>query len=585
MAPSFEENTQKLLNTATRYFLDTGEPISGKRLRKECGMDRALFDAAIAPLTPLYVKQEGEKHDDQYTPTLRGVLESQFAERIVKLVGSVLKHLRHEFNEDPDVNRYKWSVMLASDLNLLDSDYSWVVSLVRYTSLRSGSAARAENDFIFYVPKDIEEIVKLDVNSFLAARIKQLEFSENPNLPQPLLPEVLRARDIDRFDTGKDIDRVDTGIQNLPADSIDIPRSTEGEDTGTIDLVEPFDPAKIRIETKVMTVDLLLKRLKEEEIDLMPDFQREGGLWKDREQSRLIESLLVRIPIPAFYMDATNEDRWLVVDGLQRLTVFKRFIIDGTLELSQLEFLRQFEDMKFQQLPRPMQRRIEETQVTVSLIQPGTPEDVRYYLFKRINTGGLPLTPQEIRHALNQGKASILLASLAHDKDFIQATGGSLQAQRMADRECVLRFFAFRLTRPEQYHSQDLDGFLHGAMRQMNKMNTAELEELSRSFRRAMKAAHDILGRYAFRKRMVENDRMNPVNKALFEAWAVNLSLRSDDELIRLVERREQVNKASMKLLAEDREFDLSVTQSTGDAKRVRTRFDRIAELLRGVLK
>jgi hypothetical protein len=148
---------------------------------------------------------------------------------------------------------------------------------------------------------------------------------------------------------------------------------------------------------------------------------------------------------------------------LQRLTVFKRFIIDGTLELSQLEFLRQFEDMKFQQLPRPMQRRIEETQVTVSLIQPGTPEDVRYYLFKRINTGGLPLTPQEIRHALNQGKASILLASLAHDKDFIQATGGSLQAQRMADRECVLRFFAFRLTRPEQYHSQDLDGFLHGA--------------------------------------------------------------------------------------------------------------------------
>jgi hypothetical protein len=232
-----------------------------------------------------------------------------------------------------------------------------------------------------------------------------------------------------------------------------------------------------------------------------------------------------------------------------------------------------------------MQRRIEETQVTVSLIQPGTPDDVRYYIFKRINTGGLPLTPQEIRHALNQGPASTLLAELARDEAFLQATRGSLNDQRMADRECVLRFFAFRLTSPQQYQSQDLDGFLHGAMRQMNKMDSASLEELSRSFRRAMKSAHDILGRYAFRKRTLASNRVNPINKALFETWSVNLSLRSDEELRRLTERREQVNQASMTLLSEDWDFASSVTQATGDAKRVRIRFERIAELLRGVLQ
>ncbi len=581
MAPPFEENTRKLLDAVTLHLLETGEQISGKRLRSDHGMEREAFNAAMAPLVPIYVKQAGQKHMDRYSPTLRGMLESGFADRSMRLVESVLKHLQHEFKEDPDVRHFTWAKMRMSDSSLDDADYRAVISLIRRFHLSAGVyfGNWSDNDGTFYVPVDIEDIVKLDTAGLFAARIQKQEFAsiQRGDIPKLPLPAVLRGA-------------VPATVKPaaLPPSSAFLesaPQSPDDDDTSTLDLVEPFDPAKIRIETKVMTVDLLLKRLKEQEIDLMPDFQREGGLWKEREQSRLIESLLVRIPIPAFYMDATNEDRWLVVDGLQRLTVFKRFILDGTLELSQLEFLRQFEGMKFHQLPRPMQRRIEETQVTVSLIQPGTPEDVRYYLFKRINTGGLPLTSQEIRHALNQGPASKLLAEVARDEVFIQATGGSLRAQRMADRECILRFFAFRLTSIEQYRSQDLDGFLNDAMRQMNKMEPASLEELSCSFRRAMKAAHDIFGRYAFRKRTLSNDRMNPINKALFETWSVNLSLRSDNELACLTERREQVNQASMKLLSEDREFDLSVTQATGDAKRVRIRFERVAELLRGVLQ
>lgn len=581
MAPPFEENTRLLLDAVTLHFLETGDAISGKRLRSEHEMEREPFNAAMAPLVPIYVQQVGDKkYDDRYSPTLRGMLESGFAGRTMRLVGSVLKHLQNEFNANPDVRDFTWAKMQVSDATLNDSDYKAVISLVNRADLQSGGSWGGSPDkyFAFNVPHDIEDIVKLDTAGLLIARIQEFErnhwsTSTEPSSP---LPAVLRG---DVPETAEPV------APPPPAQLESAPQPPDDDDTSTLDLIEPFDPAKIRIETKVMTVDLLLKRLKEMEIDLMPDFQREGGLWRDREQSRLIESLLVRIPIPAFYMDATNEERWLVVDGLQRLTVFKRFILDGTLELSQLEFLRQFDGMKFQQLPRPMQRRIEETQVTVSLIQPGTPEDVRYYIFKRINTGGLPLTPQEIRHALNQGAASKLLAELARREVFIQATGGSLRAQRMADRECILRFFAFRLTSIEQYRSQDLDGFLNDAMRQMNKMEPASLDELSRSFLRAMKAAHEILGRYAFRKRTQASDRMNPINKALFETWSVNLSLHSDDELALLTERREQVNKASIKLLSEDPEFALSVTQATGDAKRVRTRFERVAELLRGVLQ
>ncbi len=260
----------------------------------------------------------------------------------------------------------------------------------------------------------------------------------------------------------------------------------EEEDTGGGEILEPFNPADIRIETRPSTVDLLIKRLKAGEIDLVPEFQRAGGLWKPREQSRLIESFLIRIPIPAFYMDATNEERWLVVDGLQRLTVLQRFVVDQSFALENLEFWRQYEGLRFSGLPRPMRRRIEETQLIIYLVQPGTPPEVKYTIFRRINTGGLPLSSQEIRHALNQGPATTLLKRLSESEEFVHATSGGIRDRRMTDRECALRFLAFVLTPYDQYRSQDLDGFLHRQMRLLNQMSDLEREDLARRFLRAM---------------------------------------------------------------------------------------------------
>src|SRR5262249_44885897 len=145
-------------------------------------------------------------------------------------------------------------------------------------------------------------------------------------------------------------------------------------------------------------------------------------------------------------MDATDDDKWIVVDGLQRLTSLKRFVLDKNLRLCGLEFLSQLKGKAYDELPRNFQRRIAETQVTVYLIEKGTPSDVKFNIFKRINTGGLPLSAQEIRHALNQGKVTKLLAQLANSAEFKKATDNSIRDDRMADREFVLRFLAFTIT-------------------------------------------------------------------------------------------------------------------------------------------
>jgi hypothetical protein len=355
------------------------------------------------------------------------------------------------------------------------------------------------------------------------------------------------------------------------------------EEIGGDLITDPFDPREIRIETKTLTVDLLARRIKAGEIDLSPDFQRESGLWSRGAMSRLIESLLVRIPLPAFYMDATEDDHWLVVDGLQRLTVLKRYMLDETLSLTELEFLTQFQGKHFSELPRAMQRRLEETQVTVYLIQPGTPPQLKFNIFKRINTGGLPLSPQEIRHALNQGPAAELLKRLVEEPAFQRVAGRSIRNQRMTDRECVLRFLAFVTNPYDTYRTSDLDGFLNAQMKCLNAMSLAEHSALSQRFVRAMEAAWNLFEDDAFRKRYRREDNRKPINKALFEAWSVALDKQDERTLKRVIDRRDGLVNAFIELM-NDRAFDSAISQGTGDPKRVHLRFQAIEGLIQKVV-
>ncbi|KOU61616.1 hypothetical protein ADK57_27265 [Streptomyces sp. MMG1533] len=351
---------------------------------------------------------------------------------------------------------------------------------------------------------------------------------------------------------------------------------------------EPFDPDSVSIDILQVTVEELLDRLTRGALDLAPDFQRRASMWSEVQQSRLIESSLLGIPLPPFFLAQQENDDWSVVDGTQRLTALVRFMAPGLinatpLALRGLDFLEQFEGKGYQELPGRLRIRLRETRLVVHLVRLGTPEAVKFNVFSRINAAGLPLTRQEIRHAMIPGPARDFLADLTEEPAFGEATGWGVSNERMTDREMVLRYLAFRLSPPEEYRQQDFEQFLNEAMHRVNALSDEQREWEARQFREAMKCAHDVFGRHAFRK-SVGRRRKSPVNKALFEAVAVNLADLEDHQRELLVTSRDKVQADLAFQLDVDWNFARALSVDTSNAENVRTRFRVVKQVVQGVL-
>ena len=351
----------------------------------------------------------------------------------------------------------------------------------------------------------------------------------------------------------------------------------EREDAAEIK--RPFDPERIKVSTKNFVVDQIVSRVDHGEIVLDSDFQRMRGIWSLERKSRLIESLLLRIPIPVLYVSADTNETWSMVDGLQRTSTIHDYM-KGQFGLQKLEYLERLEGNKYDELPRSMQRRIRETQLIVNIIEPGTPEEVMFNIFRRLNTGGMVLNGQEIRNAMHPGPVRAYLKGLAETEEFRQATGGSVKPDRMADRECVLRFLAFYIDSWEKYSAHDLDGYLGNTMKKINEMGPSDRDRLADDFTKSMHASHAIFDDKAFRKFYDRNDRRRPVNRALFEVWSVGLARCSDDKIESLITNRERVIDRFSETLSADSDFQNAISYATGDYARVKKRFQTIELLI-----
>jgi len=354
----------------------------------------------------------------------------------------------------------------------------------------------------------------------------------------------------------------------------------DSDEESIVDRIQPFDASKIDIIMKPLIMDSLLKRLRHGEIDLTTDFQRKAGLWNIVQKSRLIESLLLKIPLPAFYFDGSDNDKWLIIDGLQRISVLKEFIIDKTVKLKGLEFLSDFNGLGYDKIPRTYTRRIEETSIIAYIVNPGTPKNVKYNIFKRINTGGLKLESQEIRHALYQGKATKLVKTMAESSVFLNTTTGSINSDRMLDREFANRFIATCYYGLSNYEGS-VDVFLNDTLEYINNSPDEKLDEIINTFENVLHSVYSIFGIHAFRK-MVDDGKRRPINKALFEAWCYVIFKSSVEKVNTLIENSKSLIEKFI-LLCTDEKFLNSLKNS--DKMSIEHRITAIENIIKEVLE
>lgn len=361
-----------------------------------------------------------------------------------------------------------------------------------------------------------------------------------------------------------------------------------------LEIDSPFDPSQIDIVVRQMTISLLEDRLDNNELDLTPDFQRQANLWDVRRKSRLIESILLRIPLPSFYFSEDSESIYSVVDGLQRLCTIFHFknvnllnsVTNSNLEplqLKGLQYLSELEGKTYSQLERRFQRRISELEITANIIRANTPFAVKFNVFARLNQGGLPLTAQEMRNAIFPGEWRSYVRELSESDAFIKATENKIPTIRQQDMELVLRFISlWQLSPPNQRPAnQNLDEFLNSTVEHiLPRWDSDKWCSVSRAFFRSLDATCAIRGKHAFRKSSSDQPR-GPINRGLFEAEMIVFGSLDELELKVAKQKKNIIDGLFHKALKENQDFVRALSIGTGSSESANIRI----RTLRGILK
>lgn len=231
-----------------------------------------------------------------------------------------------------------------------------------------------------------------------------------------------------------------------------------------------------------------------------------------------------------------------------------------------------------------------ETELSFIIINPETPEKVKRNIFKRINTGGMPLSNQEIRHALYQGRASELLKLLVENKIYANVIGNTVNDDRMAGRELILRFLSFYLFGYKSY-SGDMDDFLSLCMKSINENNIIPSalkkvipsnSEITQAFEKGLSRADMLFGEHAFRKSLPGDQRKTPINKSLFELWLYILT-RMKDDTFSILHSRKKVFISEYANLFKNDDFMNSISRHGASIQGAKMRRRKLIGLIRGI--
>lgn len=262
-----------------------------------------------------------------------------------------------------------------------------------------------------------------------------------------------------------------------------------------------------------------IKRMAEETRELMvaPAFQRKL-VWNKDQERELIESILMGIPMPIVYVFEDENGIKQVVDGRQRISAIISYM-NNEFKLDNLRMLPSFDQKKFADLDPFYKSKVERYQIPVYVIEPPTPERIKYDIFDRVNRGGTQLNNQEMRNALYMGESTELLEKLSKAKEFKQATCNGIKSVRSRDQYVILRFLSFYLLRTGKLnfdYKSNIDELLAETMKHINAMEKDRVQRLQDIFLYAMQYSYEVLGGDGFRF-APNNVNRRPVNMALFE--------------------------------------------------------------------
>lgn len=224
--------------------------------------------------------------------------------------------------------------------------------------------------------------------------------------------------------------------------------------------------------------------------------------------------------------------------------------------------------------------------VTVNLLEKGTPDDVKYILFKRLNTGGITLSPQEIRNAVFIGKAINIVKEMSEYPEFLAATLNKIPTRRKQSMDFISRFVAFYILGYESYSVSDLDNFINEAMKGIKRgLYDHKINEMKQNFIKAMNLAFEIFGNDAFRKRTNRDDVRKPLNKAYFEVISVAFANLNEVDISVLRKNQQRFKYNLIKEMNENISYANAYSGGTAIVGSVKKRFTVFNMILQDSIK
>lgn len=384
-------------------------------------------------------------------------------------------------------------------------------------------------------------------------------------------------------------DELDLKISKLRAEDVgfDYEQESEENEVEEMSSEQPFDAEKIRVDQQMLSVKYMIELMNDNLIELNPGYQR-NRVWKDnKRKSLLIESLMLRIPIPAFYFYENEDGKYQVIDGQQRLTTIKEFV-NGEFRLSGLEYLgNEYNKRTFKNLDSKYKQRIYRTQIAVNILDARSPKKVIYDIFRRVNTGGVNLNPQEMRNAICKPEVREFLKASTKNRNYLLATRNRIKDDRMDSQELALRFYAFYQLydfweEELHYDYSNIASMLDDAIEELNQMKVDKREELYETFDEAMFRAYQAFGNYCFSKIQREGNgvrrNLDYINKSLFSSFSVLLmNPKYDDIDIKKYQKKLLCKLADM---LEEHSYTNCITVGTGDRRNVYANFKYSRQVL-----